>query len=98
MATHYRRVWPKIIYIKGKHNIVTDALSQLDLAETEIHIKNLGEVLNFKEELPQDSFPLTYFCIAREQQTIIAKAVNDKIHSVNSFHGGEKQWDLATFV
>jgi hypothetical protein len=62
-------------------------------------MKNLGEVLNFEEELPKDSFPLTYSRITREQQkdTAITKALSDKIYSINTFHGGEKQWDLAIF-
>ncbi len=61
---------PELIYIKGKHNIVADALSRLDLTEQEILLDNdnLGEALNFEEELPQDSFPLTYSRIAREQR------------------------------
>ncbi len=48
---------PKLTYIKGENNIVADALSRLDLEETEIDMDNLGEVLNFEEELPKDSFP-----------------------------------------
>jgi hypothetical protein len=63
-------------------------------------MNNLGEFLNFQEEPPQDSFPLTYSCIAHKQRkdTAITKALNDKIYSINTFHGGEKQWDLATIV
>jgi hypothetical protein len=48
------------IYIKGKHNIVANALSRLDLTEQENITENLDKVLNFKEELPEDSFPLPY--------------------------------------
>jgi hypothetical protein len=62
-------------------------------------MKNLRDVLNFKEELPKDSFPLTYSRIACEQQkdTTITKVLKDKIYFINTFHGGEKQWDLAIF-
>ena len=48
---------PKLVYIKGEHNIVADALSRLELTENEIEMKNLGEILNFEEELPKDTFP-----------------------------------------
>jgi hypothetical protein len=51
------------------------------------------------EELPKDSFPLTYSCIAHEEpkDTAITNALSTKTYSINTFHGGEKQWDLAIF-
>jgi hypothetical protein len=90
---------PTLIKIKVEHNIVADALSRLDLTEEEINTENLDKVLNFEEELPKHSFPLTYSCIAHEQHkdkaTVDALAI--KAYTVNTFHGGNKQWDLAIF-
>ena len=90
---------PTLTYIKGEHNIVADALSRLDLTEEDINTENLDVVLNFEEELPKDSFPLTYSRIAREQRK--DKATTDalaaKTYTVKTFCGGDKQWDLAIF-
>jgi hypothetical protein len=59
----------------------------------------LGEALNFEEEAPKDSFPLTYSSIACKQRkdTAITNVLAAKTCSFNTFHGGEKQWDLAIF-
>ena len=50
------------------------------------------------QELPIDSFPLSYRFIAQEQQKdqALKKKVIDKIkgYTINTFHGGEKDWLL----
>ncbi len=90
---------PTFIYIKGEHNIVADALSRLDLTEEDINTEFFNEVGNFEEELPKNSFPLTYSRIARRQRKdkATADALALKTYTVNTFHGGDKQWDLATY-
>jgi hypothetical protein len=94
-----KELGPELIYIKGKHNIVADALSWLELTDKDKKINDLGKALNFEEEPPIDSFPLTYSCIAHEQHkdTAITNALANVTYSINTFDGEEKQWDLAIF-
>ena len=47
---------PKLLYIKGEHNIVADALSRLDLSEEDFS----PDLFAFdKEDFPSD-YPLSY--------------------------------------
>jgi hypothetical protein len=62
-------------------------------------MEKLDEVLNFNEELPKDSFPLTYSRITCEQceDKASVDALKAKTYTVNTFHEGDKEWDLAIY-
>ena len=54
---------PKLLYIKGEHNIVADALSRLDLSEEDF----LPDLFAFDEEDFPSDYPLSYTQIMYEQ-------------------------------
>jgi hypothetical protein len=58
---------PELIYIKGTHNIVADALSCLELEEPPE--SNYSELLAFtNDNMPEDAYPLSFDTIHKEQQ------------------------------
>jgi len=91
---------PELIYIKGEHNIVADALSRLDLIpqKSEQTMNYLAENYGLNDEdLPADAFPLTYKQIAREQnkdKLLLEKVKTKADYHLKVFRGGGKKREL----
>ena len=61
MASDFRRSWTQLRYVPGDKNIVADALSRLDLSETELDTFATAEFLAVKtKDIPKDAFPVRY--------------------------------------
>ena len=85
---------PTITYVKGQHNIVADALScinQTDFSNNNITytIHHYAECFGIND-LPYDTFPLTYELIDREQQNgkQLLSLLQQKQYTLNAFCGG----------
>jgi hypothetical protein len=95
---------PELIYIKGDHNIVADALSRLDIDTPHVDPTNLHAMHYLAEhfgldndDLPKDAFPLTYKHIAlhqRNDKDLMRKLLHRTEFRIKSFHGGGKKRDL----
>ena len=94
---------PKLEYIKGESNVVADALSRLEMEETEAQKQHLGmsemaEVFGMtKEDLTPDVFPLSYKNILIAQQKdkdLLRKTQKYKEYSIKTFRGGGKSRSL----
>ena len=91
---------PQLNYIKGEKNIVADALSRLDIADTKLdNDKVEAECFGLsKSDLPTDIFPVQFKLIQAEQQKdkkLLTDVKNNKDkYSVKSFHGGGKSRTL----
>ena len=49
---------PELVYLKGEHNVVADALSRLDMEENK-EIFDVNEAVGYDDDdLPADAFPL----------------------------------------
>lgn len=88
---------PELIYIKGEHNIVADALSRLNL-EPGSHMEQMHDMHYLLDhfglednDLPDDSFPLTYKLLAKHQRTdtaLLEKAHKSSMnYQLKTFHG-----------
>ena len=89
---------PELVYIKGEHNLVANALSRLDLIDKPTTEAQFHEIFTL-DELPEDAFPLTYKIIAREQREdreLLIKARTNPLYTVTVYRGGGKQRHLIT--
>ena len=90
---------PEIIYIKGKHNIVADALSRLDLDDQE---SNYAELLAFHDdEMSENAYPLNYSLLQKEQfkdqllqDQIAPPGLSDPGYGLNTFSAGGEKYEL----
>ena len=102
---------PKLRYIKGKHNIVADALSHLDLLDPDseavlecyITDKDMAEMycLNMPQHSYSDKgFPLSYSNILKHQSKdnqLKQDVLKKKGFSERLFHGGGKSYSLICY-
>ena len=60
---------PELVYIKGEHNVVADALSRLDSKESKIPNSPaaMADLFAKKEKVPEDAYPLHFKLIQRYQ-------------------------------
>ena len=60
---------PELKYIKGENNVVTDALSILDISDNK-DILNISELYGYDDDdLPDSAYPICYHDIAKAQKT-----------------------------
>ena len=92
---------PTIEYIKGPKNIVADALSRLHLVSLPSHIQDLTNCYGLdKDDLPSDTFLITYQLINHEQnkdKTLLATTKGAKHYTLKEFHGGNRSPQLLCY-
>jgi hypothetical protein len=93
---------PELIYLKGEHNIVADALSRLELETPDLTPDKMHDMQYLADhfaldddDLPADAFPLQYKLIAfhqRKESELLQKlkTARDDYH-IKSFCGGSKK-------
>jgi hypothetical protein len=90
---------PEFIYIKGKHNIVADALSRLEIAQPEHNehltlLENLADCYGLdSKELDIEFFPIKFKTIQREQQkdkSLLKLLKHNDAYTLKDFKGGGK--------
>jgi hypothetical protein len=88
---------PDLQYIKGERNVVTDALSRLEI-DDEQEIFNISECFGYDDDdLPPSSFPLRHKDIAKAQldnSALLLKLRTNKDFSEATFRGGDKEHKL----
>jgi hypothetical protein len=99
---------PELIYIKGEKNVVADALTRLDILHTTptllphnpVHHAYIAEYYgNGHNEIKEDTYPLKFKIIQREQQkdtALVQKLSNNNTYSTTTYHGGGKERTLIT--
>ena len=82
----------EIKYIEGPQNTAADALSRLTMLEN-------TEELDLTEELPTETFPLSYRIIEREQakDKELGESLSNSIYRVKTFRGGGKTRSLICY-
>ena len=88
---------PELKYIKGENNIVTDALSRLEMNDNQ-EILNISELYGYNDEdLPYSAYPICYQDIAKAQENdakLQQKLVSHKDYTLDTFCGGDKDHRL----
>jgi hypothetical protein len=95
---------PELIYLKGEHNIVADALSRLQLISPENQqekqennhdMQYLADHFGLKDDdLPTNAYHLQYKIIAkyqRKQEDLVSKVQQHEGIQIKSFCGGGKK-------
>ena len=60
---------PELKYIKGENNVVSDALSRLEMGDNQ-EILNISEIYGYDDKyLPDSAYPIRYHDIAKAQET-----------------------------
>ena len=84
---------PELKYIKGENNVVTNALSRLEISPNQ-EILNISELYGYgDEDLPDSAYPIRYHDIAKAQKTdskLQQKLVSNKYYTLDTFCGGYK--------
>ena len=102
---------PDLQYIKGKNNIVADALSRLDILFAPIDEAHVTDELRSylyaygADEKQDDKFPLRYHDIKEAQDKdkdlmkVLKKSLENKSNKyhLRSFHGGGKTLELICY-
>ena len=92
---------PTIEYIKGPKNIVANALSRLDLVSLPSNPQDTVDCYGLdKDDLPSDTFPITYQLINHEQnkdKTLLATIKGVKHYMLKEFHGGSRSSQLLCY-
>ena len=60
---------PELKYIKGENNVVSDALSRLEMSDNQDILK-ISELYGYDDKyLPDSAYPIRYHDIAKAQKT-----------------------------
>ena len=88
---------PELKYIKGENNVVSEALSCLEMSDNQ-EILNISELYGYYEkDLPDSAYPIRYNDIAKAQETdakLQQKIVSHKDYTLDTFRGGDKDHRL----
>ncbi len=97
---------PNLIYIKGTHNVVADALSRLEIDDSNtlpnkesLNTEQFAELYGKDpEDLPSDAYPLEYrlFYKFQQQDKALLKRVKQPHAGLDAktFRGGGQDWSL----
>ena len=103
---------PTLVYLKGEHNVMADALSRLHLSpstssgcdDTVLDVpttRALSEAFMVTEdEFFDEEYPLSFKLLQREQQRdkdLLRKATENEDYSFRTFRGGRKDRTLLCF-
>ena len=88
---------PEFKYIKGENNIVSDALSRLEMSDNQ-EILNISELYGYNDkDLPDSAYPIRYHNIAKAQETdakLQQKLFSHRDYTLDTFRGGDKDHRL----
>jgi transposase InsO family protein len=94
---------PELVYVKGEHNVVADALSRLDLTvddnPSNPTLNYMSEIFGLsKDDIPSTIYPLKYSFLEQEQRKdkdLMTNRANDSTtFRFKAFCGGGKHYDL----
>ena len=84
---------PELKYTKVENNVVSNALSCLEMSDNQ-DILNISKLYGYDDEdLPDSAYPICYHDIAKAQKTdakLQQKIVSHKYYTLDTFHGGEQ--------
>ena len=84
---------PELKYIQGENNVVSGALSRLDINYNQ-DIINIYEIYGYdNNDLPGSAYPICYCNIAKARKTdakLQQNLVSHKDYTLNTFRGGNK--------
>ena len=88
---------PELKYTKGEYNVVADAISRLEMSDSQ-EILNISELYGINDEdLPDSAHPICYHDINKAQKNdskIQQKLVSHKDYTLDTFHGGDQNHRL----
>ena len=88
---------PELKYIKGENNIVSDALSWLEISDNQETLK-ISELYGYDyEDLPNIAYSIRYHDISKTQKTdakLQQKIVSHKDYTLDTFRGGDQNHRL----
>ena len=84
---------PELKYIKGESDVITDALSRLDMSDNQ-DILNISDLYGYNDaDLPGSSYKIRYRDIAKAQKTdakLNQDLVSHKDYTLDTFCGGDQ--------
>ena len=64
---------PELKYIKGEHNVVSDALYRLEMSDNQ-EILNIYELYGYNDaDIPDSAYPIRYHDTTKSQKIILNK-------------------------
>ena len=85
---------PELKYIKGENNVVSDALSSLEISDNQ-EILKISELYGCNDEdLPASAYPIRYHDIAKAQKTdakLNQNLVSHKDYTLDTFREGRSK-------
>ena len=88
---------PELKYIKGENNVVSYALSRLEMSDNK-EILKISELYGYDDaDLPDSAYPICYHNISKAQKTdakLNQKQVSHKNYTLNTFRGGDQNHRL----